>query len=104
MVAATLRSALIAAESAWSQGLTKSKCIECATLVVTSRKEDTLALGLQVEMRLDYIQMNYADSFEVLESDVTKGSELVILSGALYVDKTRLIDNILLGDAEKILQ
>jgi pantothenate synthetase len=32
------------------------------------------------------------------------GSRVVILSGALYVDKTRLIDNILLGDAKKILE
>ena len=70
-------------------------------VVMSIRKEDALALGLYVEMRLDYIQMNYT---EVLEFDVTKGSKLVILSGALYVDKTRLIDNILLGDAEKIFQ
>jgi len=55
---------------------------------------------------LDYIQMNDWDTFDVLEPYVRKSkdeSRVAILSGALYVDKTRLIDNILLGDVRKVL-
>lgn len=60
--------------------------------------------GLNVNIKLDYLEMNDADSFEVLgphirESDI----DLIILSGALIVDKTRLIDNILLGKKDQIL-
>jgi len=59
--------------------------------------------GLNVDIKLDYLEMNDADSFEVLnphmrESDI----DLVILSGALNVDQTRLIDNILLGKKDRI--
>ena len=46
----------------------------CPTRVVNSRKEDQLALRLHVGVRLDYIQMNYADSLnEVLESNQQVG-------------------------------
>lgn len=55
-------------------------------------------------MQLDYLEMNDASTFEVLEPQIRKDDvELVILSGALNVGKTRLIDNILLGNTEKIL-
>ena len=55
-------------------------------------------------MVLDYLEMNDASTFAVLEPQIRKDDiDLVILSGALNVDKTRLIDNILLGDTDKIL-
>lgn len=52
-------------------------------------------------MRLDYIEMNDSETFEVL--DVSSNNQLagdipVIVSGALWVGKTRLIDNIVIGD------
>jgi len=103
-VASALRQALLAAEAAWSGGLTTSECIEQATRVIENRRAQALSEGLQVEMKLDYIQMNDADSFEVLEPDVRRTeSGVVILSGTLYVDNTRLIDNILLGEVGTVV-
>jgi len=105
-VASTLRQALLAAESAWANGHSKAECIKHATDVVEARRKQAQEEGLQVEMRLDYIQMNDAETFEVLEDRTQTqqdGDELVILSGALNVDKTRLIDNILLGKTEKVI-
>lgn len=50
-------------------------------------------------MRLDYVQMNDAEDLDVIETELKRDVRdpvSVILSGALWVDKTRLIDNILL--------
>lgn len=103
-VAPTLRHALLAAERAWDAGLTKAECIAQAKTVVDACAWEAQADGLEVMMRLDYIEMNDAESFEVVDSRVRKADVgLVILSGALNVDKTRLIDNILLGDSGKVL-
>ena len=53
---------------------------------------------------LDYIEMNDPESFDELSPDVSRGEweadqagRPVIISGAMYVGKTRLIDNIVLG-------
>jgi pantoate--beta-alanine ligase len=56
-----------------------------------------------VAARLDYIQLNWADTLDPVGDFETSpgGSELreraVILSGAMWVGKTRLIDNMVLG-------
>ncbi|CAA7269221.1 unnamed protein product [Cyclocybe aegerita] len=103
-VASTLRLALQAAESAWAVGLSKEACIEKAIGVVKAKGKEVEEKGLAVSMKLDYLQMNDAHTFDVLDPEVKRGqTELVILSGALYVDKTRLIDNILLGDTSNVL-
>lgn len=103
-VAATLRQALLAAESAWKSGFSKSQCIAAAIAVVESRVAQARSKGLDVNVKLDYLEMNDVDTFDVLDLELRKDDkDLVILSGALYVDKTRLIDNILLGNTEKVL-
>ncbi|TFK29630.1 Pantoate-beta-alanine ligase [Coprinopsis marcescibilis] len=102
-VAPTLRKALVAAESRWNQGATKQECIDAALAEVEACQTKIAAEGLQVEVRLDYIEMNDASDFSVLEPTTTPAGKFTILSGALYVDKTRLIDNILLGDTTGIL-
>ncbi|PPQ78686.1 hypothetical protein CVT25_010707 [Psilocybe cyanescens] len=103
-VAPTLRQALQAAEAAWNSGSPKSKCIEAAIAVVGSRKAQAQSEGLNVTVNLDYLEMNNAHTFDVLDDNLSKkDADLVILSGALNVDKTRLIDNILLGDTQKVL-
>ena len=96
----------MAAETTWYTGSTKSECIDRAKQVIEEEKAQASSEGLQVEIELDYIQMNDSDTFDMLGPHVRKSkdeSRVVILSGALYVDKTRLIDNILLGDARKVL-
>ena len=55
-------------------------------------------------MRLDFIEFNDADTFDIVDGKVTrKDFDVILLSGALYVGKTRLIDNLVLGDASKIM-
>ncbi|KAG5647854.1 hypothetical protein DXG03_007778 [Asterophora parasitica] len=105
-VAPVLREALKAAETSWDEGATKSECVQNAVAVIETRKALALSDGLNVDMRLDYVELNNSDDFEVIDAQSRKseaGSHPVILSGALWVDKTRLIDNIILGDGNKII-
>ncbi|KAI6113001.1 Pantoate-beta-alanine ligase [Pisolithus sp. B1] len=97
LFAGTLYQALQCAESVWTQGGTKAQSISAAVTVVERSREKATLKG--VEMRLDYIEMNDSDTFEVLDDEALKESELlkktpVILSGALWFGQTRLIDNI----------
>ncbi|KAJ3991004.1 Pantoate-beta-alanine ligase [Lentinula boryana] len=110
-VAPTLYAALKAAEECWLAGegdeggknKNKKECVEIARALVERRIEEAHDHGLDVEITLDYIEMNDAGNFEVLDDTDTRslrGNEAapVILSGAMWVDRTRLIDNLLLGD------
>jgi pantoate--beta-alanine ligase len=63
-----------------------------------------------VSVRLDYVEINDADSFEVvadgevMRTAIEEGEkDAVILSGAIWVGQTRLIDNVILGNVSKIL-
>ncbi|KAG6331892.1 hypothetical protein ID866_7198 [Astraeus odoratus] len=96
--ASTLYRALQTAELLWSQGATKGQCIAAAITVVEEGKGKAASKG--VEMRLDYIEMNDADTFEVLSNEQSglQSKDVVILSGAVWLGKTRLIDNIVIGD------
>lgn len=104
-VADTLRAALKAAEDAWDRGIHKAECVKQAITAVEARILEARSQGLNVEMRLDYVELNDSLTFEELAPHSSKSSESapVVLSGALWVDKTRLIDNIILGDANEIL-
>lgn len=103
-VAPTLRQALLAAEVAWNGGATKHETLVRAITVMDAAIRKAHKEGLAAGIKLDYIEMNDTKTFEVLHAQArkTEGST-VILSGAFYVDKTRLIDNILLGDTTGIL-
>lgn len=99
-VANTLYRALQAAESGWLAGEAKDACIRAAGVLVTGAVRDAAARG--IDMRLDYIQMNDSDTFEVLDGQSQRqsvvGGGAVILSGAVWVGRTRLIDNIVVGE------
>lgn len=95
-VASTLHRALSLAKEGWDAGLSKSECITESRELVESAQAET-----EVEMRLDYVELNDSDSFEVVGGTKTKanyGTRPVLLSGALWVGRTRLIDNLILGD------
>ena len=97
--------ALRYAESAWSNGECKDQCILKAVAVVDQVKKQAVVDG--VDMRLDYLEMNDSETFDVL--DVSSNSQLtgdipVIVSGALWVGKTRLIDNIVIGDLNRTIR
>lgn len=97
----TLYRALRAAEEQWDRGATKAQCLASALDVVKQRGVEAAMQG--IEMRPDYIEMNDSDTFEVLDGAVAKSPEgatssPVILSGAVWIGQTKLIDNIILGD------
>ncbi|KAK0188636.1 Pantoate-beta-alanine ligase [Armillaria mellea] len=91
LVAPKLYAALQSAEAAWNAGLTKAECIDKAVEVIRG-----------ASVRLDYVEMNDPDTFEMLDGATRAKEGAVILSGAVWVGTTRLIDNIILGDANKI--
>ena len=121
LAAPTLIAALHAAQSAWTSGLTKSECIARARALVAKRAQ---ALGEAehveaeaeenveteaVKLELDYIEMNDAETFDVLPDgavraqwEASEAGRPVLLSGAMYVGRTRLIDNIILGNEAKL--
>ena len=57
--------------------------------------------GGELTMVLDYVGVNDPESFDVVDWD-TKASDgrPVVLSGALWLGRTRLIDIIILGDVQ----
>jgi pantoate--beta-alanine ligase len=104
-VASTLYQALTAAKTAWEAGLSKDKCLNKAHEVMEVREKQARSEGLNVDMRLDFLEFNDASTFDVVEDDVTQTDlDVVLLNGALFVGKTRLIDNLILGDATKIMK
>ncbi|TBU34084.1 Pantoate-beta-alanine ligase [Dichomitus squalens] len=99
--APALYAALQAAQSAWKANASKADCVARAVAVI---EETQRKLGDSADIRMDYVDMNDPESFDVLpdgtsraewEADV--GGRPVILSGAMWVGKTRLIDNIVLS-------
>ncbi|KAG1734032.1 Pantoate-beta-alanine ligase [Suillus paluster] len=101
--APTLFKALQYAESAWSNGESKDRCVSGAVAVIDKVKTQAALDG--VEVRLDYIEMNDSETFDVLDASSNTqlaGDIPVILSGALWVGKTRLIDNIVVGDLNRV--
>ncbi|KAG7093729.1 hypothetical protein E1B28_007381 [Marasmius oreades] len=104
-VAPLLFSALTVAQEAWDLGINKAACIQRAVNIINQKKNEVQVQGLDVKLKLDYIQMNDANEFDELGAEETRNSRErpVILSGALYVDSTRLIDNIILGNASEIM-
>ena len=95
-VADTLHRALSLAKEGWETGFSKSECVARAKELVESVRANA-----GVEMRSDYVELNDSDSFEVVGDGKTRmdyGTDPVLLSGALWVGRTRLIDNLILGD------
>lgn len=101
-----------AGKRAWEAGASKDECIQIASGVITQTAQRLGGdSGEKVETKIDYIEMNDSETFEVLpsavmrkqwESMVRENGEkgrAVILSGAMWVGRTRLIDNVILGDA-----
>jgi pantoate--beta-alanine ligase len=123
--AGTLYAALDLARQAWSNSggtnngdkatVTKAQAIQRAVDYIEAQREKAHAAG--VEMKLDYIEMNDWQTFEVLgdkmtvrdlvnsigDATVSDGTDPVLLSGALWIGQTRLIDNLILGNESKIV-
>jgi len=105
-----LYKALKTGAEAWVNGKDKQACVRNCMEIIEGAADGTEAREKGVSIRVDYVEMNDADTFEVVrDEEVEKTSregrrrEAIILSGAIWVGKTRLIDNVILGDVGKIV-
>lgn len=97
-VAPTLHAALQTARNAWVSGASGAAMVEAANRHV----QDIKLANPDAELRLDYVEVFDPDTFEPFRGEPTPGQKLVV-AGALWVGRTRLIDNILLGwDADPV--
>lgn len=91
-VAPILYRALRAAKEGYSvDGITGEDLIERSIKVVEGVKVPD-----GVDLKVDYFEVFDKETFEPVRGPIEKGRELVI-AGAVWVGKTRLIDNLLLG-------
>jgi len=102
--ATTLYKALKQGERAWLEGGGRDEVVRQACAFVQQELEKAAGHG-GVELRLDYIEMNDPWTFDVVQDGRRHCGEddVYILSGALWLGRTRLIDNIILGDSKQIL-
>ncbi|KAF7308914.1 Pantoate-beta-alanine ligase [Mycena kentingensis (nom. inval.)] len=100
-LAPMLYRALKLAEESWNAGKPKAVCVQRATEHIHTVAS---ASEMASDIRLDYIELNDPETLEPLADECSGGSGTrpALLSGALWIGKTRLIDNIVLGDIETI--
>ena len=103
-VAGVLYQSLVAGEQAWKDGGGREGAVAAAVAHIAKVKHEVEANkkgGGELTVVLDYIEMNDPESLNVVDWD-TKDSDgrPVVLSGALWLGRTRLIDNIILGDVQ----
>ncbi|WVF70117.1 pantoate-beta-alanine ligase [Kwoniella sp. CBS 6097] len=85
-----------------SEGITGEDLIAAGTRVVLDEQErilsptTTVEQGGGVELQMDYIEVFDKHTFEPIRGPVGEGREFVV-AGAVWVGKTRLIDNLLVG-------
>jgi pantoate--beta-alanine ligase len=103
-VASVLYQSLRVGEQAWKEGSGREGAVAAAVAHITKVKHEVAAKKKddgELTIVLDYIEMNDSESFEVVDWDTREGDgRPVVLSGALWLGRTRLIDNIILGDTQ----
>ncbi|TDL26718.1 Pantoate-beta-alanine ligase [Rickenella mellea] len=99
----TLYRMLKAGEDGWDEGGGREEVVRRARGVFDEVVQKAGRDGEGVQMRLDYVEVNDPWTFEVVEGNERNPGTVLVLSGALWIGRTRLIDNILLGDASKII-
>jgi pantoate--beta-alanine ligase len=97
-VAPVLYRALSAAKEVYgTEGMTGEELISRATTIVTKEQDRLAASEVErVELKVDYFEVFDKDTFEPVRGRIEAGRETVI-AGAVWVGKTRLIDNLLIG-------
>ena len=99
-VAPVLYRALSAAHKLWEQGRTTGEdLVQACGAIVRDEQERLRTHGSEVIIRVDYFELFDRFTFQPVRGDVeseTMKAEMVLV-GAIWVGKTRLIDNILLG-------
>ncbi|KAI0272542.1 Pantoate-beta-alanine ligase [Gloeopeniophorella convolvens] len=95
--------ALRSAAQVWAAGASKKTTIQHALKQLEQAKLEGAEHG--VDIRPDYIELNDSDTFEVVDDGQVQRPDgtPVILSGAVWYGRTRLIDNIVLGNTDGII-
>lgn len=70
--------------------------ISAAAQIILEGQQRLLDSASEVELRMDYFEVFDRNTFEPIRGKVEAGREAVV-AGAVWVGKTRLIDNLLLG-------
>jgi pantoate--beta-alanine ligase len=101
--ASTLYAALCLAQREWEGGSASAEqALTRARELVQQRTKE--AKNRDVELRLDYITITDPETFEPVDwAQRDDPTRTAILGGALFVGKTRLIDNLLCGDISTIV-
>ena len=103
--APTLYEALSAGKYAWEDSSgsgSREGVFMAANEIIKKRSEEASKVG--VEMKLEYVKVNDPDTFEIVDwcRRERPDDQPVIISGALWIGNTRLIDNLLSGDTTEI--
>lgn len=103
-VASVLYKSLRVGEQAWKEGGGHEGAVAAAVAHIAKFKHEVEANKKgsgELTMVLDYIEMNDPESFEVVDWDTKEDDgRPIVLNGALWLGRTRLIDNIVLGDVQ----
>lgn len=102
-LAPTFYAALQGATQVWASGASKRETVQHALEQLEVARDQGEKHGVQI--RVDYIEMNDSDTFEVLGDEQIQrpDSAPAILSGAVWFGRTRLIDNIILGNVDDVI-
>jgi pantoate--beta-alanine ligase len=102
-LAPALYAALQDAARVWAAGASKQETVQCALKRLRAAKDEGEKDG--VEVRVDYVEMNDPDTFDDLGDERVQRSDgaPVVISGAVWFGRTRLIDNMILGNLEGII-
>ena len=104
-IAPVLYRALSAAKEAYEAGgMTGEELVSRATAVVLEQQAELRGPGANlgvdtgqgVDLKIDYFEVFDKETFQPVRGKIEQGRELVI-AGAVWIGKTRLIDNLLLG-------
>ncbi|KAI0047933.1 Pantoate-beta-alanine ligase [Auriscalpium vulgare] len=96
--------ALRAAATQWHSGHSKAHSLAAALGVLEAAAQDGGSEGVQ--MRVDYVEMNDPETLDIVpdgDTMASRESKPAILSAAVWIGRTRLIDNLILGDSGSIL-
>ncbi|KAG0030104.1 pantothenate synthase [Podila clonocystis] len=94
----TAREADVAKENVQNGASSRDEILGPAYKVIQQVKDEVQAQGAPFEVRLDYLSL--VDVATLTEVETLEKDQAAILSGAVYVGTTRLIDNVLINTNE----
>jgi pantoate--beta-alanine ligase len=99
-VAPVLHRALSAAKNLWEGGTSSGKdMVEVCQAVLDNEGARLRSSGSEVHLKVDYFEVFDRKTFLPVKGKLGRGTRLeeLVIAGAIWVGKTRLIDNLLVG-------